>query len=111
MELVYIQLDKLRELKFGNKAMIQFKEMAGKDILTVMQEMEENNKMDILLFNQMLFCALQSKNKDIETIEQVIDLVDEYLDIETLIKKCMEAFEKSGFFSNTNSKTSKKLSK
>ena len=98
MKPVFIKLDKERELRFGNKAMIRFKELTGTTIFKVFQSFENNEDFDILVFNQMLYVALLAKNPDINDLDQVIDLVDEYLDIDTLTKKCMEAFNESGFF-------------
>lgn len=105
---VYISLDKERELKFGNKAIIKFKEITGKSILDVMTDLEKEGNFDVLVFNQMLYVALLSKNPDITSLEQVIDLVDDYTDINTLLQACMNSFKESGFFPNSNNQTKSK---
>lgn len=108
MKPVFIKLDKEREIKFGNRASIRFQSITGQSIFKVLSELENKQDVDLMLFNQMLYVALISKNPEIESVEEVIDLVDEYSDMETLIQKCMEAFEASGFFKNAKAEKKKK---
>jgi len=109
MKPIFIKLDEQREIRFSNKAILKFKEETGQTLFEALEGLEEVDiATSVLFFNQVLYVALLAKNDDIESLEQVIDLVDEHLTFEVLNAKCMEAINESGFFKKADPKKKKK---
>jgi len=82
-----IELDKHRNLRYGYKALIEVEEIFGVGIAKV--------NWDSLRLKEManiLLCGLKHEDNDL-TLEKLIDLLDEFSDINKLADKLAEAID------------------
>jgi len=86
-----LRLDKEYEFRLTNKAGYYYEQLTGKSI------MDFGNKFGLVEMNSLVYAGLKCINKDI-TLFEVIDLIDEYTDVETLSKILEKAIEQSTFF-------------
>lgn len=88
---VLLKLDKDYEFRLNNKAGYYYKQLTGKSIEQNLQEMGTAD------FNEIIYAGLKCIDKDI-TLENVLDLIDEHMDCETLAEIVNKALEASTFF-------------
>lgn len=87
-----IQLDKMRNFRYGMKAISLIEKKLGKPVSKI--DMENLTMEDAAV---MIWAGLVHEDKDL-TPEKVMDLVDEYSDVQTVLKAMGEAFK--GAFGN-----------
>ena len=95
---VYIKLDKERKYRLSNKALYIFEQVSEKSL----SELDLNN-LGIITLNQLIYAGLKSQDEEI-TLDQVIDLIDEFGDLEYLSEQLNKACEGSSFLQLKNSK-------
>ena len=83
---VTIELDKIRNLRYGLNALVKVEELTGKSITKL--DLENISMKDL---RTILFAGLYHENKDL-TPEKVGELIDYYSDIGTIAGKLGEAF-------------------
>lgn len=101
-DVVFIELDRPRMLKYGHKAIKTLIALTGKD-LDVTMNMED---LDIEELEKMLYCGLLSDAKahnEVLKLEEMEDLLDEAESFMYIVKKMEEAFRK-GFGEQPNPK-------
>ena len=91
---VLVKLDKEREFALNNRAFV-YLDQINKGSLMNMEEM------GIADLNYWLYAGLKAKDRSI-TFDTVIDLVDEFGDIEELAEVIKEAVESSRFLQRMN---------
>ena len=91
---VLVKLDKEREFALNNRAFV-YLDQINKGSLMNMEEM------GIADLNYWLYAGLKAKDKSI-TFDAVIDLIDEFGDIEELAEAIKEAVESSRFLQRMN---------
>jgi len=91
---VLVKLDKEREFALNNRAFV-YLDQINKGSLMNMEEM------GIADLNYWLYAGLKAKDKSI-TFDDVIDLIDEFGDIEELAETIKEAVESSRFLQRMN---------
>lgn len=89
-----IQLDKMRNFKYGMKALHLIEKKLKKPIAKI--DMENLTMEDAAT---LIWAGLQHEDKDLTT-EKVMDLVDNYSDIQTVLAAMSEAF--AGAFGDGN---------
>jgi len=82
-----IQLDKMRNFRYGMKAISLIEKKLGKPIGKV--DMENLTMEDAAV---MIWAGLVHEDKDL-TPEKVMDLVDEYSDVQTVLETMGKAFQ------------------
>jgi len=82
-----IQLDKVRNFKYGMRALSLIEKKFKKPVAKI--DMENLTMEETAI---MIWAGLQHEDKDL-TPEKVMDLVDEYSDIKTVIEAMGEAFQ------------------
>ena len=97
MSFVYIKLDKDREFRLSNKAFVIFEQTTGQKMSQL-----DFNSLGITDMNHIVYAGLKSKDNDI-TFDQVVDLLDEFGNVDEISKKITEAIDNSSFFSKKNS--------
>jgi hypothetical protein len=96
-DVVVLNLDRPRELRFGHKALKTLKSLTGMTLLDIEKQLTEGN-LDPDVLEKMVYAGLQQdarNNGESLTLEQVADLLDEipaYIDIITAVA---QAFVKS----------------
>lgn len=86
-DVVIIELDRPREIRFGHKALKTFQAITGTTIDTLGQDLTFD------LVEKLLYCGMLTdarKNGETLTLEMVEDLLDEH-DIQDTIQKVSEA--------------------
>ena len=91
---VLVKLDKEREFALNNRAFV-YLDQINKGSLMNMEEM------GIADLNYWLYAGLKAKDRSI-TFDTVIDLIDEFGDIEELAEVIKEAVESSRFLQRMN---------
>jgi len=101
-DVVYIQLDRPRELRFGHKALKAMEELTGKSVLEI-EEIFLNGQLSIAMIEKFVYAGLlkdAEKNNETLTLEKVADLLDEapaYVDvIEAIGRAFAVTFRKRG---------------
>lgn len=90
-DVVMIELDRPRELRYGHKALKNMVSMMGKKLDDIDLE-----NLDLGEIEKVIYCGLISdarKNNESLTLEQMEDLLDEAPTFEHIIEKLTEAFE------------------
>ena len=95
-----IQLDKMRNFRYGMKAISLIEKKLGKPIGKI--DLENLTMEDAAV---MIWAGLVHEDKDL-TPEKVMDLVDEYSDVQTALTAMGEAFQ--GAFGNYGENDAKK---
>jgi len=95
-----IQLDKMRNFRYGMKAISLIEKKLGKPIGKI--DLENLTMEDAAV---MIWAGLVHEDKDL-TPEKVMDLVDEYSDVQTVLTAMGEAFQ--GVFGNYGENDAKK---
>ena len=95
-----IQLDKMRNFRYGMKAISLIEKKFGKSVSKI--DMENLTMEDAAV---MIWAGLVHEDKDL-TPEKVMDLVDEYSDVQTVLTAMGEAFQ--GAFGNYGENDAKK---
>lgn len=99
-DIVIIQLDRPRELRYGHKALKVLLAMTGMDIEDVDLE-----KLDLVELEKYLYCGLLSDakaNNEELRLEDMEDLLDQAPSFGHIIEKMTEAFNKAmGSFGQT----------
>ncbi len=95
-----IQLDKMRNFRYGMKAISLIEKKLGKPIGKI--DLENLTMEDAAV---MIWAGLVHEDKDL-TPEKVMDLVDEYSDVQTVFTAMGEAFQ--GAFGNYGENDAKK---
>jgi len=88
-----IQLDKARNLRYGYMGLSLIEEALGMNINKVLIKATKGD-LSIKETFTMIWAGLYHEDKEL-TVEKVIDLVDEYSDIETVSELMGKAIEKS----------------
>ncbi len=88
-DVVIIELDRPRELKFGHKALKRFSAMRGCSIMHVFQDLENYDAVTCAAY-----CMLAADDPDL-TVGQVDELLEEYNDPVGLYIKVTEAVTKA----------------
>jgi hypothetical protein len=83
---VTIELDKIRNLRYGLNALVKVEELTGKTITKL--DLENISMKDL---RTILFAVLYHEDKNL-TPEKVGELIDDYSDIGTIAGKLGEAF-------------------
>ena len=83
---VMIQLDKIRNLRYGMNALVTIEELTGKSITKI--DLTDISMKDL---RTILFAGLYHEDKDL-TPEKVGDLLDEYGNLSEIAEKLGEAF-------------------
>lgn len=87
------KLDKVRNLRYGMRAMSLFEETTGKEMISL-----DFNRVSIRDLGVLIWAGLYHEDQDL-TPESVMDLIDEYSDIdeaaELMGKAVDEAFSKN----------------
>lgn len=86
-ELVIIELDKVRTIKFGIKAMKKLEKMFNCKLLKALEKMSDLSTDEAV---KVLFIGLSWEDKDL-TLEQLEDLLDEHVMIGDLLKKISDS--------------------
>ena len=95
-----IQLDKMRNFRYGMKAISLIEKKLGKPIGKI--DLENLTMEDAAA---MIWAGLVHEDKDL-TPEKIMDLVDEYSDVQTVLTAMGEAFQ--GAFGNYGENDAKK---
>ena len=82
-----VKLDKMRNFRYGMKAISLIEKKLGKPIGKV--DMENLTMEDTAV---MIWAGLVHEDKDL-TLEKVMDLVDEYSDVQTVLETMGKAFQ------------------
>ncbi|GIW49206.1 MAG: hypothetical protein KatS3mg079_682 [Caloramator sp.] len=82
---VPVQLDKMRNLRYGMKAISLIEKKFGKSIAKI--DMDDMTMEEIATF---VWAGLVHEDKEL-TVEKVMDLVDEYSTVQTVMEKVSEA--------------------
>lgn len=93
-DVVIIELDRPRELRYGHKALKTLSALTGKTL----DELETDDGFDLEQLEKFLYCGLLSdarKNGETLTLEQMEDLLDEAPSFNYLTDKMTEAMSKS----------------
>jgi len=91
-DVVVLNLDRPRELRFGHKALKTLKSLTGMNLLDIERQLTEGN-LDPDVLEKMVYAGLQHDaraNNETLTLEQVADLLDEvpaYIDIVAAVAK------------------------
>ena len=91
-DVVIIELDRPRELRYGHKALKQLGALTGKDIDATM----DMDNLDLDTLEKIMYCGLLAdaqKNNEVLKLEDMEDLLD-IAPFKYLVKKLQEAFEK-----------------
>ena len=99
---ILVKLDKEYELRISNLALLYFEEITGKNF-TELTDSKGNIKFGIKDINALIYGGLKVKNPNM-SYEEVINLIDEYMDIETLSSTIERAINESNFFKKANTK-------
>ena len=83
---VVVQLDKVRNLRYGMNALVTIEELTGKSITKI--DLSDISMKDL---RTILFAGLYHEDKDL-TPEKVGDLLDEYGNLSEIAEKLGEAF-------------------
>lgn len=86
---VVIELDKHRNLRYGYKALVQIEEILETNLSSI-----DMNKLTLKDTAVILFCGLNHEDNTL-TVKKIIDILDEYSDVEYVAVKIAEAFEVS----------------
>lgn len=100
-DVVIINLDRPRELRYGHKALKTLLAMTGKDLESV-----DLNNLDLGELEKYLYCGLLSDartNNETLTLEQMEDLLDQAPTWGELLEKMTEALQKA--MGSLNNKT------
>lgn len=90
---VLIKLDRMRELRYGHKALKQMTALTGKGLSDFSMENFDLNELE-----KILYCGLLSdarKNNEELKLEEMEDLLDEAESFQYLVEKMEEAFTKA----------------
>lgn len=88
---VFIELDRTRELRYGHKALKTMSAMTGRSLSEFNMEGFDLNELEKILYCGLLTDA--RKNNETITLEQMEDLLDEAPNFEYIVAKLTEAFE------------------
>lgn len=97
---VLLKLDKDYELRFDNRAGVTFEAITGKKI----NELHEIGLTDM---NALIYAGIKKNNPDL-TLDKVIDLIDDYADIQVVAEIIKKGFEQSNFFKIANGQKNQK---
>lgn len=98
-----VQLDKMRNLKYGMKALSMAEELMGKPIMTL-----DLNQITIKDIVTLIWCGLVHEDKDL-TVDKVMDLIDEYSDIQSVSVIIGKALSEA--FAGKNPKNAQKVAR
>lgn len=101
-----IKLDKMRNLRYGMKAISLIEETLGKPVMQI--EGIDNGGLTMHAYAVLIWAGLVHEDKDL-TPDKVIDLVDEYSSIKTVTEEMWKAF--NGAFKSNEGKEARKNSK
>lgn len=90
-DVVIINLDRPRELRYGHKALKRLTALTGKSL----EQLEGENGFDLEDVEKILYCGLLSdarENGENLTLEQMEDLLDHAPSFNHIIEKMQEAF-------------------
>jgi phosphopantetheine adenylyltransferase len=101
-DLVVINLDRPRFIRFGHKALKQITALTGKDVM----DMDMNN-FDLETLEKILYCGLLSDakaNNEILKLEDMEDLLDQAESYHELLDKMTTAINKTFGLKDSNEK-------
>lgn len=91
-EVVILNLDRPRELRFGHKALKQLKALTGLNLLDIERQLTEGD-LDPEVLEKMVYAGLQQDARNhgetlsLEQVEELLDQVPAYIDVVTAVAK------------------------
>lgn len=91
-EVVVLNLDRPRELRFGHKALKQLKALTGLNLLDIERQLTEGD-LDPEVLEKMVYAGLQQDARNhgetlsLEQVEELLDQVPAYIDVVTAVAK------------------------
>lgn len=98
---IFIKLDKERKFRMSNKAFFIFQSNFNKNIFKL-----DFDNLGIVEINELIYAGLKSQDESIQ-FDQVVDLIDEYGNLENLGEILVNSMENSSFLQTKNNKKSK----
>ena len=91
-EVVILNLDRPRELRFGHKALKQLKALTGLNLLDIERQLTEGD-LDPEVLEKMVYAGLQQDARNhgetlsLEQVEELLDQVPAYIDVVTAVAR------------------------